>query len=326
MKPRARGLALLLVAGALGCGDKPLTERLDEPFALRGAQFIEGELPGSPPSPEGQPPQPTAATSETTQLRPGLANVTFFGWATEDAVAIAARLEGQGSGYWVLPTGPTDPAVPGSRVWRFDADLRASLPPGPHRLLVAATDAAGRSGTQVATGLCVQRAVPDNGNACDPKKAPPEFVINLSWDRPVDLDLIVVTPKGDVISSRNPAAGLAADATPINRRAPENTPPGVGYLDEDANHGCVIDGRQAENVVFQNTAPKGTYLVFATLVDTCGQSTARYLATRYVRAQLDAAAGTFTVAEAERASGSVIALQANGGASFGTFVTEFVVP
>jgi len=308
-------------------GDERITEGLEEPFAVQDAQFIEGELPGLPPDRETVAPRPTAATTELTYLRPGLADVEFFGWATLDAVAVAARLEGQGTGYWVVPTGPPDPTVQGEpvRVWRFNADLHDALPPGRHRILVAATNAAGGAGNQVATSLCVNRPVPDNGNACDPRKAPPELAITLTWDRPVDLDLAVVTPDGTIVAARTPTKGLGADQK-IVRNAAEATPPGVGYLDADSNADCHVDGRQRETVVFQNQPAPGTYLVYANLHSPCGQSSVRYTVSRHTRAALDPAAGTFTVAESDTRSGTLLAVQANGGTRLGTFVAELPVP
>ncbi len=320
-----RPLAFLLFA--LGCEGTRVTAGLEEPLAVEGAQFFDGALPGAPPELPPAAPRATAVTTEVTQLRPGLTGVPFFGWATLDAVSVAARIDGQGHGYWVVPAGPPDPQVQGEpvRSWRFVADLHASLVPGRHRLLVAALDDRGRAGTQAETSLCIHRKVPDNGNVCDPKKAPPELVISLEWDRPADLDLIVVTPDGQTISSRAPSKGLAADQK-INRSAPAQNLAGVGYLDFDSNHGCSNDGRQLENVVFQERPLPGSYLVYVDLHDTCHEPSARYVVSRWSRALADAQAGTFTVTESDRKSGTLQAVQVNRGTGFGTFVTEIFVP
>ena len=317
------GLVLLVA----GCSATRVTDGLEEPIAVEGGQFLEGTLPGAPPVDPPAPPRATAVTTEVTQLRPGLSGVPFFGWATLDAVSVAARIDGQGSGYWVVPTGPPDPQVQGEpvRTWRFVADLHDSLLPGRHRMLVAALDDSGRAGTQVESSLCIHRKVPDNGNACDPKKAPPELVISLAWDRSADLDLVVVTPDSQTISSRTPTKGLADDQK-INRSSPEQTPPGVGYLDFDANSGCSNEGRQLENVVFQERPAPGSYLVYVNLRDTCREPSARYVVSRWSRAAADAQAGTFTVVESDRKSGTLQADQVNAGTDLGTFVTEIFVP
>ncbi|MBX3219320.1 MAG: hypothetical protein KF795_02300 [Labilithrix sp.] len=328
MKARVRSaLACVACLAAGACDGTRITEGLEEPFAVHDAQFLDGELPGLPPDEGTAAPRPTAATTETTVLRPGLPNVAFFGWATLDAVSVAARIEGQGSGYWVVPAGPPDPQVQGEpvRVWRFVADLHRSLTPGRHRLLVSALDDAGRAGNQVATSLCIHRRVPDNGNACDATKAPPEVAVSLEWDRPVDLDLVVVTPSGEAIAARSPAKGLGAEEK-INRSSPDKNPPGAGYLDFDSNSGCRIDARQLENVVFQERPAPGSYLVYANLHDACGEPSVRYTVTRWARAVVDPAAGTYEVVPAGKWSGTAVAIQANGGTRLGTFVAEFFVP
>ncbi len=320
-----RVLALAVLAFS-GCGDRTITRGLDEPIAVHDAQFIEGRLPGLPPEQPAVAPRPTAATTEVTFLRPRLANVAFFGWATLDAVSVAAQIEGLGSGHWVLPAGAPDPSVQGEpvRVWRFVADLHESLSPGRHRLLVAATDAAGKTGTQVATSLCVNRLVPDNGNVCDPAKPPPELVVSLAWDTPVDLDLLVVAPSGEIVASRSPTKGLAADQK-INRNELDKNLPGIGFLDHDSNEGCHIDGRQIENVVFQEKPAPGSYLVYVNLHDACHEPTVRYAVSRHTRSA-GPQPGTFTVVETERTEGILAAVQANGSARLGTFVTELFVP
>ncbi len=319
--------SLALVLFAAGCSATRITPGLEEPFAVEGGQFLEGVLPGAPPDQPPAAPRATAITTEVTQLRPGLSEVPFFGWATLDAVSVAARIEGQGSGYWVVPAGPPDPQVQGEpvRSWRFVAALHESLLPGRHRMLVAALDDAGRAGTQLESTLCIHRKVPDNGNACDPKKAPPELVVSLAWDRPADLDLIVVTPDSQTISSGVPSKGLAAEQK-IDRSSPEQNPPGAGYLDFDSNRGCARDGRQLENVVFQERPPPGSYLVYVNLHDACGEASVRYAVSRWSRTVTDAQAGTFTVTESDRKSGTLQAVQVDRGAGFGTFVTEIFVP
>lgn len=321
-RSRARAAALGLVI-ATACG-QDVRAGLDEPLVLHGAQFVAGELPGLPESPDPVPPRPTAATTEVTFLRPGLADVAFFGWTTDDAVSVAARVQGLGTGYWVVPTGPEDPAVPGSRTFRFEADLQPSLTPGRHTLLVAALDAAGRAGSQTSTSLCVNRLVPDNGNVCDPAKAPPELVISLAWDRPVDLDLTVVTPKGELVGAKTPSVGLARGGQ-IDRKDLAKNGPGVGFLDHDAEPHCAHEGRQLENVVFFQAPPPGIYLVYVNLREACdGADVVHYAVTRYGRQP--APDGSLALWTGEPTRGALSRVQAKADAALGTFVTELVVP
>lgn len=322
-----RNLLVPASLAALACSAQTITEGLDEPIAVDGGQFIAAALPGSPPEGAPSAPRATAASTERTYLTARDTGVPFFGWATLDTVAVAARIENQGSGYWVVPAGPPDPAVQGEpvRVWRFLADFHETLAPGRHRMLVAAIDEQGRAGSQVATSLCVHRRVPDNGNVCDARKAPPETVISLTWDRPVDLDLAVVTPDGQTISAKSRSAHLATDEK-VSRVATDKNRPNVGYLDRDSTAHCARDGRQMENVVFAERPAPGSYLVYVSLRDACHEPSVRYTVTRWVRAGVEGRPDEFQVHEAERTTGALVALQATHGAKLGTFVTEIFVP
>jgi len=307
----------LVVLLACGVEDKI---GVDEPLAVRDAQFVAGALPASVVEAT---PRPTAVTPQRTTVRPGLRNVAFDGFVSEDAVAVATRFAGLGGGYWVLPAGQVDPAVPGTRTFRFVADFGRKLPPGRHDLLIAATDIAGRTGSAATTSLCVEREIPDNGNVCDPKAEPPDLVVSLAWDSEVDLDLSVVTPSGAVLSARAPRVGLPEGAR-VNRAQIGAVPDGVGFLDFDSNRGCVVDGRHVENAVFARRPAPGLYLVYVNLHDACGHAPVRFTVSRVLKTTGEG--GTFTVTEVEKRDGSLLRVQANGSKTIGTFVTEFVLP
>lgn len=326
--PASRRVSLVALAAstALGaCSDRSLTVALEEPIRVHDAQFVEGELPGKRPrtpeeiqdgvSPEK--PTTTAASTDLGYLRELSANTRFRGWATDEAVAVAVRFEGEGSGYWLLPTGPADPAANGDLVWDFLADFGESLGAGRHNLLVAAIDEDGNSGTQNEGSFCVNSLVPDNGNACYPEVAPPDLVIGIEWDSDVDLDLIVEAPDGSTIDSSTPTSAVPDEAGNIDTKGE-----GVGTLDIDSNKDCQIDGRNREHVVFENRPFAGKYRVYANLNRACGESSVRYLVSLHSRVNTD---DGFDVESDERAAGELIAVQANGGAKIGTFVTEFTL-
>lgn len=323
-------LGLLLALLGSGCGEAPLTEGLEQPLSVRGAQFVPGDLPGLPPLTQEQrdagevpvDPRPTSASTELTFLRPSLPGVSFSGLATTNVVSISVRFEGLGDGYWVFPAGAMDPTVQNARSFRFVADFHDTLPPGRHRLLFAARDASGNSGTQLATNVCINSPIPDNGNACDPTKQPPALVVSLAWDRPADLDLVLVTPGGEILDSQNPSVPASAPRRPNG--SVDRDVAGVAVLDVDSNKDCVIDGRQRENAVFQHSATPGVYQVYARLDDTCGEDSVRYRVSLHSRVLTDAAAGTFSVIETAATNGTVLPLHA-GSRTPGTFVTEFVV-
>src|SRR5690348_17358322 len=97
-KKNAFGAALLLL---VGCGDgEPALSGLDEPIRVTTAMFKPGELPGSAPGSGASGPKVTVIESANNVLRPGQAGKTLSGRATTDASAVAARLEGLGTGYW----------------------------------------------------------------------------------------------------------------------------------------------------------------------------------------------------------------------------------
>src|SRR5690606_10325482 len=120
-----------------------------------------------------------------------------------ESVAVALR-GGGGSGYWVLPVGAPDPQFGDEPAFGFSMVFGREIA-GMQRLRVAAIDAKGDSGTQSELEVCVASRVPDNLNACVPTIAPPELVISLSWDRAADVDLVVVTPSGKQVSSKDPS-------------------------------------------------------------------------------------------------------------------------
>jgi hypothetical protein len=320
-------IGVVVALPALGCGDKLLTEGLEEPFSVHGAQLIEATLPGQAPLTTEQindgvrPEKPfvNGLVANLQLLRPHLAGVGFSGLVSDDAVAVGLQLEGQGSGYWVFPAGAPDAFVPGFLTWSGLVDFH-EVPPGRHRLLAAAIDARGNSGTQAGTTLCIQRPVPDNGNVCDPRRTPPGIVVSLTWNRPVDLDLLVASPTGDLIEAKSPASG---PLTPPPTQRLDRDAPGAGYLDVDSNRECVPDGRQRENVIFNSPVP-GRYRVYANLHDSCGQDSVQYEVSVHART-IGAEADTFDVVETRRRVGSLIALQANGSRARGTYVTEFVI-
>ena len=165
---------------ALGCGGEPLGTGLEEPFRVEDAQFHAGALPGLPPltvadlGAGAQPvaPYPTPPEVAGRLVSPLDVGFNVSGRASPDAYAVGFALAGLGSGYWLIPVGAPDPTNADELLWRAAIDFGASLPPGLSRLLVAAFDASGTSGTQRELELCVRAPTADNLNVCDPTSAP----------------------------------------------------------------------------------------------------------------------------------------------------------
>ena len=297
----------------------------NEPLRVRSAQLIAGDLPGTPPvdagadeagPPDAAPrPKPrglvvTDIESLNRVVEPGQAAKKFSGRASDDAKAIAVRIADLGSGYWVLPIGPSDPQFPGELGFDINADFSAWIPAGTHQLRFAALDGTGKAGPQRDLELCVASKVPDNLHACDPRSPSPEAVFALSWDSDVDLDLAVVAPDGRVVDPKHPTT------VPIEGGRPG---PDVGVIDRDSLAACVPDGIREENLVWQQR-PTGSWQIYANLFDGCRKQGTRFTVVVY-EAQGDGEARALV--ETYRASGRMTDLDANGGSGLGLFVVEY---
>ena len=314
-------LALGIAASA--CGDRDLTLGLEEPIRIHDAQFVEEELPGSRPltsaevndGKERRSPSPSSPGTAVSYLRERLAGTTYRGFASGSTVALGVRVEDLGTGYWLFPAGAKDPSQNDAITWSFTVDFNESLPAGKHKLLIAAIDEDGKSGTQEAADICVNSLVPDNGNACDASISPPSLVIGARWDNLADLDLLVVTPNGDIVSSKDPSTGLSDP-----KAQPDPFAPGVGIIDLDSNKDCSADGRNQENLVFQNAPPSGHYLVYVNLHRACAEASVHSEVALHNRKTEQY---SYSVRVQPRGERDLIAAQANGSTAIGTFVTEF---
>ncbi len=326
-----RNLCLGIVALVSACGGnngsrtgvgEPLIIKVAPPPPARDkilAQFIEGDLPGSPPSDAGLGSSDAGVAAggnvvfnfSAGYVYEGQGNLTITGTAPLNAASIAMRLSDVGSGYWVVPMGPLDTQT-GQLSWSAIADFSSSIVPGWHPLQYVAIDNAGVAGRQQTYDkLCVANRVPDNFNSCIPTAAPPAAVISLSWDANVDLDLQVTTPDGTLIDPQNP-----------------RTPDGFGTIDRDSNANCVIDGIRYENLVWKsNQGPHGRYGIYANLVSACGKPIAHFNVGVYsaVSAGTDANGKPLQrLQQYYSTSGELLDSQANGGSGIGLFVSEFV--
>jgi hypothetical protein len=324
MKPGAEILAFAC-ASLAGCGGQPASVAAAdlEPIRVEGAQFAAGSLPGEPPPPAsadaGPPAAPTVIDVQipTSAVAPGRAGVDFGGHASRGAQTIEVRFADLGTGYWIVPTEVPDPSANNALLWEFTADFGHDIPPGPHALLFAAVDANGKSGTQTSIPFCVDTPVPDNFNACSPKAAPPAAVLSLTWNTPVDLDLIVQTPTaatvgGKVTSTAPPGSSAAAASDGSN-----------GVLDHDSNRNCAIDGIQREDIVWQKSPPAGLYEVWVDLFRSCGQATVSFSVSLWIP-ESNGDGGEHLVQQQPRlATGELLGSQANGGASRGLYVGSF---
>jgi hypothetical protein len=308
--PNAIGAAAALLA--FSCHGDSLG--LEEPLLVESGTFVPGSMPGLPPLDDaavaaGAMPQGTHVTSVDSSndiLRPGEAGKRLLGHATQDASAVGVRLAHAGTGYWIVPLGPPDPATPGEITWSMALDISANAPPGLTTLLFTAIDAKGRAGTEFAVPVCIASAVPDGLHACDPMAKLPAAVLSLTWDTPADLDLIVVAPDGKISDPRHPTTATGAKPGP-----------GDGVFDGGGRVGCGT-GTSREDLVFQSKPKPGTYFVLVNLFDACGAPSTDFNVSLHL-----AEGNPATQVDVLDRSGTVLASQANGGSLLGTFVTEF---
>jgi hypothetical protein len=313
---------ILASAACLSCAGSEATGDLglEQPIRLENGQLVPGALPGvfaEAAAPDaGSGPRVIDVTIASRVIEERQAGSVLSGHATTDAQSVAVRFADLGSAYWVVPTSAPDPSDNGLLTWQLTADFGADLPPGFHDLRFAAIDENGESGTQFDLPVCVDTPVPDNLNACAPSRVPPAAVISLSWDSPVDLDLIVQTPGGTTIGGKNAGIPAADGGAP---------PKGSGQLDRDSNRNCAIDGIQREDIVWQAAPPSGIYQVWADLFSACHQPAVTFTVSLWLpETQPD---GTQRLVEQRPpiATGEIVASQANGGAGPGLFVGDFIL-
>lgn len=309
------------IALLYACSGVRVETGIAEPLRVRNATFQAGELPGEPPSPNaGTRPLVTSLETASTIVRRGQTEKSILGRTSPEAVAVGVRFADLGSGWWVLPVDAPDPATNGELGWQINADFGADIPPGFHPIRVVAIDASGHGGAQRDLLVCVAPSVPDNGNSCDAAKVPPAAIISLAWDVPVDLDLVVVTPDGRMVDAKHPRTVAPPPPGPSTGVDAGATDTG-GAIDRDSNGACVIDGNNRESLVFQKLPPAGSYLVYASLFDACDHGPVHFRLSVF-EPEVSEDKKTQRLVETITKSGTLLPVDAHGGARIGTFVTE----
>ena len=322
----ALGLWLVLLAG---CSSEAVPSGVGEPLRVRystqAGQFRAGALPGSPPLTDEQvlthvEPDPPSVSLNVggSIVRSSDSGFSLNGSTSNEAVAVGVRFLDLGSGYWILPVTGQDATRPGTFNWAGSVDFGADLPAGYHPLGVVAIDGAGHAGTQTQQKLCVASDIPDNLSSCSPGATPPDTVLSLVWDTPVDLDLRVITPQGKVVDPKHPSTALAVDGHV------DPTVKGTGSFDTDGVRACQNVGRRRENLVWNDAPGPGRYFVYASLYDACGQPAVRFNVSlnRPGPAEAD---GTHHLLRSFERAGELLASDADAGVGRGLFVTEFIV-
>lgn len=318
MRRLAPTAALVLLAGAACQESLPQDSGLDEPVRVPAGFFIAGELPVATTGP-----RVTSVEASNAIALLGQDGRALGGRAGEAAWAMGLRFATLGSGWWIHEVGDLAPLFPEERDFLVTYDLGAGIPPGLHALRIAAIDEDGRRGPVVDLDLCVlDDAVPAGLTPCDPSIPPPAVVLGVTWNREVDLDLVVDAPGGRRISWKAPTS-----ATPVDGTVPDDAldDPSLGRLSRDSNAGCIADGRNAEAVVWDEPPADGVYSAYVDLFDACGEPDVSFTVSVYRRREQPD--GTLRLEETERRRGTLVAqFDAYGGAKPPLFVVGVELP
>jgi hypothetical protein len=315
MRHALLGLAWLCIA----CRDEsPLRSGLDQPVRVEDAFFREGELGVAD---DGPTITSLEATSSIALI--GQAGRKLGGRADEDTWTIGLRFAELGTGWWIREVGDLAAQFPGERDLSLTYDVGAGIPPGIHALRIAAIDEHGKRGEPVDFDVCVLAAPVTAGlNPCDATIPPPALVITATWNRDVDLDLVVESPDGKLVRWKSPTT-----AEPENGVVPERAleDPTVGRLDHDSNAACIADGRNEESVTWEDAPAAGVYSAYVDLFDACGEADVTFTVVVYRSHASDD--GTSRLEELTRSTGNLVAqFDAYGGAKPPLYVLSIELP
>ncbi len=261
-----RGLSIAAAATSLAmvaCSGANPSSGQTALMRVQGAQFVAGAIDTTT---HGATPAVGSIAMQNNDLYPGVSGKSISGSVGPGSTAVLLGLEGD-SGYWIVPVKVLDQNTPGNFTFSAVVSFSPETPAGDAgnlNLVVRATDKNGNLGPAVLQPMTMDAPRPAG-----------LLVISLDWDTDADLDLHVVVPEGDAgtteIWSRKPSA------LPFGQpNATVDDGMAAGYLDSDSNSQCVIDGRDAENVIFPTTAPAGHYIVRVDTFSLCGQVTAQW--------------------------------------------------
>ncbi len=312
--------ALLGLTALTACEDlsEQATSGASEPMQVRDATFHSGELPEDP---EAAYPAIVYASGVGSVVTQGHGNISYKGLSTADAVSVAVTFPTVSSGYWVLPVQSADVTQDDGRLFSMTIDFTAEVPYGLQTISFVAFDEDHNVGPRYDATICILPESSDgNLAACTPDVVPQNAVLSLAWDTDVDLDLVVITPEGKVVSSKSPTTVLAEGELTRD----QVNDPTTGTLSRDSNKNCLIDSINLESLVFPGEPPPGEYRVYASLFSDCGQSNVNFNLALFRRVEGDD--GTWPVERTDLAQGQLLSGAADAGESLGTYVTTVSFP
>lgn len=283
---RVVAIVLLVLAALVACTRDAVDAdaATDALFQVPGAQFVRGALP----APGGGP----SVESASFGLPPvaGTSNNGIFGELSQTATAVAFGLEGD-LGYWIVRADVPAVSAPRSPTFRATYGIAATLSAGTRSVVFAAVDASLRFGPP--------RSYPLQIASDDPGA---RFAVSLNWANAADLDLHVALPNGVELFARNPTEYQRPPASqgPVAADASFDG----GYLEQDSNARCTLDGQQRERAIWKDPPPGGRYLVRVDTFSLCGAASAPWKVTATLDGKvIGAASGIATEADQRFAHG-----------------------
>jgi hypothetical protein len=262
LAPLARTrFAILAVTSLAACAEEEAA--LQDPglhlgVRVQGGQLVRGPLPN-----EAGGPAVTAIERNEPIVARGEGDVGLKGRLEPGGIAVHVQLEGDPD-HWVRPAGAFNDVDPDQLDWSVSLEFSPLIPDTSTtvKVLVQGTNEAGTPGPISSTIFQLE-----------PDPPPSKLTFALYWDRPVDLDLHVVTPEGVDLNPKNINSFVP---NPAGLDPPDAWRNGA-LFDFDSNQECRIDGRQIERVTFARVDPTpGTYKVFANLFSACGQDVVNF--------------------------------------------------
>ncbi|HXX68922.1 MAG TPA: hypothetical protein VEK07_17175 [Polyangiaceae bacterium] len=277
----------------------PADAGYDALMQLPGAQFVRGPMPTG----STQGPGVTQISLIANEIWPDLVDDPIGGALGVGATAAALGLQGD-VGYWIVVAGVPNVATPDEPSFAASAAFSAAIVPGGnYTLVVQAVDQAGDFGIPSTAPLAAETS---------PTNPPPtgDLVVTLTWDTESSLDLHVVDPNGVEIYWGNPSSEPPPPFNQVDGGS-------YGYLDDDSNANCVIDGLRREDVIWPDPPPPGRYIVRVDTTSLCGQPIAYWSVQVVLEGQiLGRAAGVAVDADT----------LGNHGLGAGVLALEFRVP
>lgn len=237
---------VLLVAG---CDSASSLRHLGSLLRIEGAQRVPGPPPQSATGPAVQ-----GVTLLQSQIWPGQVDKPMGGTLAQGSSAVSVFLVGDNAHYILVAKAP-DVSAPELPTFAALLSFSPLLPHGPMTLHIQATNVQGDYGLPSEHSLL----------SIDEPFVSGALVIRLRWQRAADLDLHVEQPNGQHIYSRSK---VDRGSVPMST---------AGSLDLDSNAQCVIDGKQTEQVIYQQAPQPGRYRIRIDTFSLCGQATAYWM-------------------------------------------------